>query len=77
MTSDMASFNISSPDDHSDQVMAAFSTCLVVNNRPLNVSNGLETHAKSSAANGRLVLEKGPAWTVTWMVLLGLIAYFA
>lgn len=70
----MASFNVTSPDDHSDQVNAVFATCLLSNNRPLNVSNGIETHAKSSAAGGRRILEKGPAWAVTWMVLLGLAA---
>ncbi|KAJ4424637.1 hypothetical protein N0V82_000769 [Gnomoniopsis sp. IMI 355080] len=74
ITSDMASFNVKSPDDNPDQVNAVFSTCLLSNNRPLNVSNGLETHAKSSAANGRRISEKGPAWAVTWMILLGLVA---
>lgn len=74
ITSDMASFNISSPDDHTAQVNAAFSTCLTANSRPLNESNGIETRAKNSAAGRNQISEKGSARIVTWLFLLGLIA---
>lgn len=74
ITSDMASFNISSTDDHGDEINEVFSNCLVANKRPLNESNGVETHVKSSAAGGQRVLEKGPTWVVSSLVLLGLVA---
>lgn len=46
----MASFNISDPDKHSDNVQAAFGTCLIANDRDLSVSNGLQTVAKTAGA---------------------------
>lgn len=77
ITDSMASFNVSSPNDHTDQVSAAFSTCLVVNKRLLNESNGLEIRAKSFATGGRQTLAKSSALMVTWVVLLGLISNFS
>lgn len=68
----MASFNVSSPNDHTGQVSAAFATCLVINERPINESNGLEIRAKSFATGGRQMLAKSSALMVTWVVLLGL-----
>lgn len=77
ITDGMASFNVSSPYDHTNQVAAAISTCLVINERPLNESNGLEIRAKSFATGGRQMLAKSSALMVTWVVLLGLTATFS
>lgn len=72
----MASFNISSPDQHTLEVNGAFSTCLVANHRPLNESNGLETHPKKSAAASYRTSEEGLVRAVTLVFLLSMVAHF-
>lgn len=57
ITSDMASFNISSPDENPTLVNGAFAECLFYNDRPVNVSNGVETRAKSSGAPSDMAKE--------------------
>lgn len=71
ITSDMTSFNISSPEDHGDEVDADFAACLTAMHRPLNESNiiGVHTAGAGSYRASRTANVKAAAF----VVLLGVV----
>lgn len=66
ITSDMISYNITSPGDHGDEALGDFDTCLVGMNRPLNESSisGLHTAGAGSLRTSRTVSVKAAALVV-------------